>query len=62
MGDGFIVFIPHLHPIQLPWTQKASFRTHHDHGLLLQIKLGHNSLIVIEVSLRLYYKAKNVRE
>ncbi|GFY79058.1 protocadherin-like wing polarity protein stan [Trichonephila inaurata madagascariensis] len=49
MGDGFIVFIPHLHPIQLPWVQRVSFRTHHDHGLLLQIKLGHNSLIIVDI-------------
>lgn len=56
MGDGFIVFIPNLHPIQLPWTQRASFRTHHDHGLLLQIKLGHNSMIVIEVRLLYFVK------
>ncbi|CAL1267158.1 unnamed protein product [Larinioides sclopetarius] len=49
MGEGFIVFIPHLHPIQLPWVQRVSFRTHHDHGLLLQIKLGHNSLIIIDI-------------
>ncbi|XP_042898874.1 protocadherin-like wing polarity protein stan isoform X2 [Parasteatoda tepidariorum] len=49
IGDGFMVFLPHLYPIQLPWIQKVSFRTHHDDGLLLQIKLGHNSLIIIDV-------------
>ncbi|KAG8198293.1 hypothetical protein JTE90_021547 [Oedothorax gibbosus] len=49
MGDGFMVFIPPLHPIQLPWIQRVSFRTHQHHGLLLQIKLGHSSLIVIDI-------------
>ncbi|KFM62814.1 Protocadherin-like wing polarity protein stan, partial [Stegodyphus mimosarum] len=32
MGDSFIAFIPHLHPLQLPWVQRVSFRTHQDHG------------------------------
>lgn len=49
-GDGYLIFSPHLRPIQFPWVQKVSFRTHHDNGLLLHIKLGLNSKVIMEIS------------
>ncbi|XP_067133004.1 protocadherin-like wing polarity protein stan isoform X2 [Centruroides vittatus] len=49
-GKGFLVYIPRLHPIQLPWSVGLSFRSRKKNGLLLQIQLGANSQVKLEIT------------
>lgn len=48
-GDGFHKFTPRLKPLSLPWAVKLSFRTFAPKGLLMQIKLGQDSVVVIDM-------------
>ncbi|GFR09111.1 protocadherin-like wing polarity protein stan [Trichonephila clavata] len=50
MGDGFLIFTPHLRPIQTEWAISISFRTRRKNGLLLKVQLGQSSHVSLEVS------------
>ncbi|GFV09495.1 protocadherin-like wing polarity protein stan [Trichonephila clavipes] len=50
MGDGFLIFTPHLRPIQTEWAVSISFRTRRKNGLLLKVQLGQSSHVSLEVS------------
>ncbi|XP_023244632.1 protocadherin-like wing polarity protein stan isoform X2 [Centruroides sculpturatus] len=49
LGDGFLIFNPHFRPINMPWINSLSFRTRQEDGLLMQIQLGQNNKIELEI-------------
>ncbi|XP_042896981.1 protocadherin-like wing polarity protein stan isoform X2 [Parasteatoda tepidariorum] len=49
-GDGFLIFTPHLRPIQTEWPISASFRTRQKDGLLIKAQLGQTSFVQLELS------------
>ncbi|XP_076313585.1 protocadherin-like wing polarity protein stan isoform X2 [Tachypleus tridentatus] len=48
-GEGFLVFNPHMRPIQLPWINSLSFRTRYPQGLLMRVQLGQDSQATLQV-------------
>ncbi|CAL1293860.1 unnamed protein product [Larinioides sclopetarius] len=50
LGDGFLIFTPHLRPIQTEWPISLSFRTRQKNGLLMKVQLGQSSHVSLEIS------------
>ncbi|GIX77511.1 protocadherin-like wing polarity protein stan [Caerostris extrusa] len=49
LGDGFLIFTPHLRPIQTEWPISLSFRTRQKNGLLMKVQLGQTSHVSLEI-------------
>ncbi|KAG8196305.1 hypothetical protein JTE90_013792 [Oedothorax gibbosus] len=49
-GDGFLIFTPHLRPVQTEWPIGLSFRTRQKDGLLVKVQLGQSSFVSLEVA------------